>query len=131
MVHNNTSRQVYTDFTTSLLQDTDDWKHMIAEDVSIHGPLAHFSGIEHCIAIHEEFYETVERRVIHELIEHENEIITQVSITIETQNKRSVTLDMSEWYTIRAGKIEDIIVYFDASILKSNDKNRYDEYKQY
>jgi hypothetical protein len=123
--------QTYKVFRKSLLQDTDEWREMFAEGITIHAPLARLKGIEACIAVHESFYETVERCVVTELVEHEDLVITQVSITIENKYKQSVLLDMNEWYTIRNEKIEDLVIYFDASVLNSPDKERYDEFIEY
>lgn len=122
--------QVYATYRESLLQDTDEWMDLFAEDITIDAPLARLKGKQASIEVHQVFYETVERWVVHELVEHEDLVITQISTTIETQKGDSVTLDMNEWYTIRNGKIEDLVIYFDSSVLNTSDKSRYDEYIQ-
>ncbi len=124
-------KQVYQMFMQSLLQDTDEWKTLIAEDITINAPLARLKGIEQCIEVYEAFYERVERTIINEIVEHEDLVITQISTTMETHYEKSVILDINEWYTIRNGKIENLVVYFDASILQSADRKRYDDYIQF
>lgn len=58
-------------------------------------------------------------------MEHNDLVITQISTTIETSDKRSVTLEMNEWYTIREGKIVALVVYFDTALLTSRKKEHY------
>lgn len=124
--HHLTPTQVYETLREGMLSDTDNWKTMIAEDVTIVGPLVRLKGKDNFIKIHESWFQSVEKNVVHKLVEHNDLVITQISTTIETSNGKIVTLDLSEWYTIRQGKIEALEVYFDASVLKSADRNRYD-----
>lgn len=103
-------------------------KALINEEVTIVDPLVRLRGKTSFIKIHEAWFQAVEKNTIHKLVEYDDFVITQISTTIETANKESVTIDFSEWYTIKNGKIQALEVYFDASILKSMDRNSYDHY---
>lgn len=115
-------KQVYEAFRQGLLADTDDWKKLIAEEATIVGPLVELKGKDSFIKIHESFFQSVERQVVHVLIEHDDLVITQISTTIETSKKKTVTLKINEWYTIKQGKIEALVVYFDTAVLNFADK---------
>lgn len=123
-----TPTQVYEILREGMLSDTDDWKNFIAEEATIVGPLVRLKGKDNFIQIHESWFQSVEKSIVHKLVEHHDLVITQISTTIETSNGESITIDFSEWYTIRQGKIEALEVYFDASVLKAMDRNRYNDY---
>ncbi len=124
-----TPKKVYDAFRESMLADTDDWKDLVGENPTIVGPLVRTEGRENFIRIHEAWFESVEKNVVHAIVEQGDLVITQIATTFESVNKQSLTLDLCEWYTIKNGKIEGLVVYFDASVLKSADANRYSMYK--
>jgi len=121
-----TPTQVYETLREGMLSDTEDWKQLISDEVTIVGPLVRLKGKANFIKIHESWFQSVERNIVHKLVEHNDFVITQISTTIETSNQESITLELSEWYTIRNGKIEALEVYFDASALRAMDRNRYE-----
>lgn len=122
MSKNLSPTEVYEAFRQGLLADTDDWKELIADEATIVGPLVELKGKDGFIRIHESFFNSVERQVVHQLVEHDDLVITQISTTIETSKKKTVTLKLNEWYTIREGKIEALVVYFDTAVLNFADK---------
>lgn len=114
--------EIYHAFREGMLAETEDWKELIADEATIVGPLVQLKGKRGFINIHESFFQSVERSVIHKLVEHEDVVITQISTTIETPQKKTVTLDMNEWYTIKNGQIESLVVYFDTAVLHVDHK---------
>jgi hypothetical protein len=114
--------EVYHAFREGMLADTEDWKELIADEATIVGPLVQLKGKRGFINIHEAFFQSVERSIIHKLVECKDIVITQISTTIETPQKKTVTLDMNEWYTIKNGKIEALVVYFDTAVLNEDHK---------
>lgn len=119
------SKQTYLAFKNGLLDHTNNWKELIAEEALIKGPLVNLKGKQNFIAVYESFYESVKSNVIHQLVEHRNLIITQISTTFVANNRRPFTLHMNEWITIQNGKVEAAIIYFDAAALQAADKDRY------
>ena len=123
-----TPTQVYEALRQGMLSKQEDWKNMVADQATIVGPLVRTKGKKAFIEIHEAFFQTVQNQVVHQLVEHDDLVITQISTTIEATNKQVVVLHLSEWYTIRNGKIEALEVYFDPAVLRSTDRHIYDDF---
>ena len=51
---------------------------------------------------------------MHQAIEKDNWVITQVEMQVATSSGKIITLDMNEWYEMKNGKIQSIKVYYDA-----------------
>ncbi len=64
-----TPTQVYREFRESILKNTEHWKTLVAEKVTIKSPLVCLIGRDKFIDIYNAYYETVTNSVIHKLIE--------------------------------------------------------------
>ena len=93
---------------------TDSWKQFIAENITFNGPAAQVSGIEEFIALNEGFMSMVRGNRMNKAVEVDNFVITQVEIDVAMPSGKTITLDMSEWYETKDGKIESIKVFYDA-----------------
>lgn len=122
-----TPLQVYQAFREGMLSDMEEWMDMLAEDVTILGPIVNTKGKQKFIDIHLAYFETIEKQIVHKLVEHGDFVLAQTSTTILTDSNKIVTIDASEWYTIRNGKIESLVIYADPAPLRSTDRKRYED----
>lgn len=109
--------EIFKLFRQSMLSKTNEWMNLIADDVSLIGPLAQVEGKEHFIEINKPFFESIRGGEIHEIIEKENYVITQISTNVETPTGKIITLKVCEWYEINENKISSLKVYFDTAEL--------------
>lgn len=106
--------QVVEGFGAGMASGTDSWKQFIADDISFTGPAAQVSGAESFIALNEGFMSMVMGNRIKMAVEVNDYVITQVEIDVAMPSGKTITLDMSEWYETRDGKIQSIKVFYDA-----------------
>lgn len=109
----NLSKQVFESFRESMLSNTDNWKNLISDHVSLIGPLAQVKGKEKFIETNEPFFASIRGSEIYQILEHGNYITTQISTDVEMPSGKIITLDICEWYEIEGGKIQSLKVYFD------------------
>jgi hypothetical protein len=105
--------QVFEQFKDSMLAQSDAWINLIAEDVLLVGPLAQITDKAGFVAINKPFFASIQNYTIHNIIESGDLVITRVSIEVEMPSKNKITLDVSEWYTIKNNLIQSLHVYFD------------------
>lgn len=115
--HNTSPKAIHDAFRDSLLQHTDDWKTLVAEEITIKSPLVRLTGKSKFIKLYESFYKNVESNTVRKLVEHQDLIITQVSTAFKMSTKEPITMHINQWYTIREGQIQAVVIYFDASEL--------------
>ena len=106
--------QVVHGFGAGMASGTDSWKQFIAEDITFNGPAAQVSGIQAFIELNEGFMSMVRGNRMNKAVEVDNYVITQVEIDVAMPSGKTITLDMSEWYETKDGKIQSIKVYYDA-----------------
>ena len=106
--------QVVQGFGAGMASGTDSWKQFIADDITFNGPAAQVSGIQAFIGLNEGFMSMVRGNRMNKAVEVDNYVITQVEIDVAMPSGKTITLDMSEWYETKDGKIQSIKVYYDA-----------------
>lgn len=116
----NHKRGTFDTFRASMLAKTDDWKEIIADDVSLIGPLAQSKGKDSFIQINVPFFASIISSTLNEVVEIDDRIITQISIDLNTPAGNVVTLEVCEWYQIIGGKIVSLRVFFDTHPLLAN-----------
>lgn len=108
--------EVYEAFQESMLSGTDSWKKLVGAQASFSTPLmGQVDGKAAFIEAHEAWFDTIEKQVLHKMIECEDAVIAQLSITVEAKNNQSITLEVAEWYTIREGKIRGVELFMDTA----------------
>ena len=107
--------EVFKLFRQSMLSKTKEWMNLIADDVSLIGPLAQVEGKENFIEINKPFFESIRGGEVHKIIEKENAVITQISTIVEVPSGKEITLEVCEWYEINENKISSLKVYFDTA----------------
>ena len=106
--------QVVQGFGAGMASGTDSWKQFIAENITFNGPAAQVSGIQAFIELNEGFMSMVRGNRMIKAVEVDNYVITQIEIVVAMPSGKTITLDMSEWYETKDGKIQSIKVYYDA-----------------
>ena len=106
--------QVVQGFGGGMASGTDSWKQFISENITFNGPAAQVSGIEAFVELNEGFMSMVRGNRMNKAVEVDNYVITQVEIDVAMPSGKTITLDMSEWYETKDGKIHSIKVYYDA-----------------
>ncbi len=109
----NSPLQVFEQFKESMLAHSDAWINLIAEDVLLVAPLAQINDKAGFIAINQPFFASIRNYTVHHIIESGDLVITRVSIEVEMPSKNKITLEVSEWYTIKNNLIQSLHVYFD------------------
>lgn len=111
-------RTFYERFRESMLANTPDWKDLIAEDVTMSSPLAETVGRNVFIEMNEPFFNLTSSVVAHEVIYLEDRVVARSTVVISVAGMPDVPLPFAEWVTVREGKMTDLKVYFDPSVLQ-------------
>ena len=114
--------QVVQGFGAGMASGTDSWKQFIAENITFNGPAAQVSGIQAFIELNEGFMSMVRGNRMSKAVEVDNYVITQIEIDVAMPSGKTITLDMSEWYETKDGKIQSIKVYYDAEEFRKESK---------
>ena len=114
--------EVVQGFGAGMASGTDSWKKFIADDITFTGPAAQVSGLEAFIELNEGFMSMVRGNRMIKAVEADNFVITQIEIDVAMPTGKTITLDMSEWYEIKDGKIQHIKVYYDAEEFRKESK---------
>lgn len=111
---NKTTLEVFQSFGEGMMSGTDIWKDYLADDIRFIGPVDQVEGKEAFIALNESFMPMMRGSNLHQVIEKDNWVITQVEFQVAMPSGNTITLDMAEWYEIKDGKIQSIKVFYDA-----------------
>ena len=109
----NSTTKVFEAFRASMLAKTDDWMELLAEDVSLIGPLAQVEGKSAFIEINKPFFSLIQDSKLFQAAKSGDYIITQISTDVMTPSGKVLSLQVSEWYEIKDGLIQSLRVYFD------------------
>lgn len=110
----NLPKTVFDAFRTSMLTGADTWIDLVAEDVSLEGPLANAKGKTAFIEVNKTFFSSIQSSEIHTIVEHNDRIITQITTKVLMPSGKTISLEISEWYEIKNNLIQSLKVYFDS-----------------
>ena len=105
---------VHEGFGGGMASGTDSWKEFIADEITFTGPASQVKCKSYFIDLNTGFMSMVRGTRMIKAVEVDNFVITQVEIDVEMPTGKTITLDMSEWYETKEGKIQSIKVYYDA-----------------
>lgn len=108
-----TAKETYELFRVSMLENTEEWKTLLADDAVLVGPLAEVAGKDKFIEVNTPFFSSIIESELHEIIEQGDTIITRISTKIALPSGKELTLEVNEWYVIEGGLIQTLHVYFD------------------
>ena len=111
---NSTPMQVLEAFGQGMSSGTDSWKEVIAKDITFTGPVDQVSGIEAFTKLNEGFMPMIRGNRMKNAVESGDYVITEVEMDVAMPSGKTITLNMSEWYEVKEGKIQNIRVYYDA-----------------
>lgn len=107
--------EVFEAFRESMLAKTDTWMDLLAENVSLIGPLAQVEGKTLFIEVNKPFFASITDSTLYKVVETKDYILTQISTTVAVPSGETLTLEVSEWYEIKNGLIQSLRVYFDTA----------------
>lgn len=111
---NKTALDVFQTFGRGLMSGTNSWKEVVAENVTFTGPVDQVKGLEAFAKLNEGFMPMIRGNEMKQVVASDNFVITQMLMDIAMPSGKIVTLDMSEWYEIKDGKIQSVKIYYDA-----------------
>ncbi len=114
-----TSLDNYHAFTKAMLSGTDSWKELVAEDVLLIGPIGRFEGMEAFVEINTPFFASIIGHELHHVVQQGSVVVTQISVDVKLPTSAEITLQVSEWYEFRDGKIQSLRTYFDPEEYKA------------
>lgn len=106
--------EVFQAFGQGLMSGTNSWKEVVSNDITFNGPVDKTKGLDAFAKLNESFMPMMKGNEMKQIIESGNFVITQVLMNIEMPSGKKMELDMTEWYEIKNGKIQNIKVYYDA-----------------
>jgi ketosteroid isomerase-like protein len=109
-----TAEEIWGAYMQSNQAQNDDWKNLLAEDVSFSGPAAQVKGKDDYIKTTEDFFQMVRGFELKRYVANENLLATEVEIKVATPSGKEITLDMTEFYETKDGKIQSVKVHYDA-----------------
>ncbi|MBL4637213.1 MAG: nuclear transport factor 2 family protein [Kofleriaceae bacterium] len=107
--------EVYQQFGKGLMSGTDKWKDYIAADITFVGPVDQVEGKDAFITLNETFFPSVRGSSLKQVVANENWVVTQLDLQVAMHSGKTITLEMSEWYEIKKGKIQSVTIYYDAT----------------
>lgn len=115
-----TALEVFQSFGEGLMSGTDAWKDYVSDSIEFIGPVDQVEGRDAFAQLNESFVPMMRGSSMHQVIEKDNWVITQAEFQVAMPSGKTITLDMSEWYEIKNGRIQSIKVYYDAEEFRAN-----------
>lgn len=110
----NKAEQIWGAYGQSMQAQNEDWKNLLAEDVTFTGPAARAVGKAEYIKITEDFFGMVRGADLKRYVANDSLVATEIAIKVATPGGNVITLDMAEFYEIKDGKIQSVKVHYDA-----------------
>jgi len=108
------AEKIWGAYAQSMQAQNENWKKLLAEDVTFTGPAAKATGKDEYIKITEDFFGMVRGAEMKRYVANENLVATEVEIKVATPNGNVIVLDMAEFYEIENDKIKSVKVHYDA-----------------
>lgn len=106
--------EVFQAFGQGMMSGTDVWQDYIADDIKFIGPVDQVNGKKAFVELNKAFMPAIRGNQMKQAVESGNFVITQIEMQVAMQSGKTITLNMSEWYEIKDGKIQSLKVYYDA-----------------
>jgi len=108
------AEQIWEAYAQSMQAQNDNWKTLLADDVTFTGPAAKAIGKSEYINTTENFFLMVRGAEMKRYVANENLVATEVEIKVATPKGNVIILDMTEFYEIKDDKIQSVKVHYDA-----------------
>ena len=99
----------------STSEQNDNWKGLLAEDITFTGPVTQVKGKDAFIKTTEDFFQMVRNFEMKRYVANENLLVTEVELTVATPSGKEIILDMAEFYETGNDKILSVKVHYDAT----------------
>jgi len=109
-----TAEKIWGAYAQSMQGQNENWKKLLAEDVTFAGPAAKATGKAEYIKITEDFFGMVRGAEMKRYVANDNLVATEVALQVATPSGKVITLDMAEFYEIKDDKIQSVKVHYDA-----------------
>ena len=109
----NKAEQIWGAYGQSMQQQNENWKNLLAEDVTFTGPAAKAIGKSAYIKTTEEFFQMVRGADLKRYVANDELVATEIEIKVTTPNGKEIVLDMAEFYEVKNGKIQSVKVHYD------------------
>ena len=110
----NKAEQIWGAYMQSMQEQNENWKNLLAEDVTFTGPAAKAIGKDEYIKTTEGFFQMVRGVEMKRFVTNETLVATEVEIKLATPAGNEIILDMTEFYEIKDDKIRSVKVHYDA-----------------
>ena len=108
------AEQIWGAYAQSMQEQNDNWKNLLADDVTFTGPAAKAVGKAEYIKTTEDFFGMIRGAEMKRYVANDNLVATEVEIKVATPSGNEIILDMSEFYEIADDKIRSVKVHYDA-----------------
>lgn len=109
-----TGKEVLDVFGQSLMTGTEDWKNVVADDISFKGPVDQVEGKEAFIQLNLGFFPMVKGVEMLRRTEENGLVCSEMIYKIQTPTEEVLTCNMVELAQITDGKIQSMTIYYDA-----------------
>ena len=91
----------------------DDWQDLVTEDVVFEGPVQHARGKAEFVGLTAQFLGAHRATHLLRRIADEDTVTSLFEFVIDAPNGEQLTCPVSEWATVRDGRISEFRVYYD------------------
>ena len=112
------AEQVWQLFMQSIGEKTDIWQTLLADDVSFTGPVMQIQGKQDYIQTTLDFFKMVSDFKLHRYVAGDSLVATEESFTVTAPSGHALTLDVAEIYEVKDGKIQSVVIYYDAEAFR-------------
>ena len=109
-----TAEQIWGAYMQSNKERNENWKELLADNVSFTGPAMQVVGKEAYIKTTEDFFQMVRAFELKRYVANGDLLATEVEIKVATPSGGEITLDMTEFYEVKNDKIQSVKVHYDA-----------------
>ena len=110
-----TAEQIWSAYLQSTSEQNDNWKGLLAEDITFTGPVIQVQGKDAFIKTTRDFFQMVRNFEMKRFLANENLVVTEVELTVATPSGKEIILDMAEFYAISDERIQSVKVHYDAT----------------
>ena len=108
------AEQIWGAYAQSMQEQNENWKNLLADEVTFTGPAAKAIGKAEHIKTTEDFFGMVRGAEMKRYVANDNLVATEVEIKVATPSGKVIVLDMTEFYEIKDDKIQSVKVHYDA-----------------
>ena len=107
------AREVVERYYTAFDAHRNDWQDLVTDDVVFEGPVQHARGKAEFVGLTAQFLVAHRAtRLLRRIVEQDT-VTSLFEFVIDAPNGQQLTCPVSEWATVRNGRISEFRVYYD------------------